>query len=113
MALYYKIFHVRRLTYWSGGRDGACECPGSNSSTTRWTNKSIQNSENIKQLNDLNKLLGQNFSINYHDKIPGIISLCYLSSLMHCHSQIIFQCEIFSFSFLLQLLKSKKILSVT
>ncbi|KAL0276641.1 UNVERIFIED_CONTAM: hypothetical protein PYX00_004171 [Menopon gallinae] len=79
MGLYYRIFHVRRLTYWSGGRQGGCECPGSNSSTTRLANKETQNANTTKQLNDINKLLSQSLAASYHDKIPGVFN-CRFSS---------------------------------
>lgn len=72
MGLYYRIFHVRRLTYWSGGRQGGCDYPGSNSSTTRLANKETQNANTTKQLNDINKLLSQSLATSYHDKIPGM-----------------------------------------
>lgn len=77
MGLYYRIFHVRRLAYWSGGRQGGCECPGSNTSTTRLANKSAQNLHNPKEAKDANKLLEQNSSMNYHEKIPGKIVKLY------------------------------------
>ena len=73
MGLYYKIFHVRRLAYWSGGRDIGCEYNGNNTSTTRLPNNNVRANENAGQKNDLNKLFGQNLSLNYHEKIPGIV----------------------------------------
>jgi len=77
MGLYYRVFHVRRLTYWSNqycNCRGPCECTGSNSSTTRLANKEPADVR-TKQLNDINKLLhcaSQSLSSgSYHGKIPG------------------------------------------
>ncbi|KAK6616850.1 hypothetical protein RUM43_014991 [Polyplax serrata] len=78
MGLYYRLFHVRRLTYWSNEGDKNCESPDNNSST-RWTGMSVQSPENAKPLNDYKKLLEKKFSVNYHEKIPGVFN-CRFSS---------------------------------
>lgn len=66
MGLYYRIFHPRRMEYYSSGRENA-DYPGSNSSTARLANKDVQNSRSTKQMNDINKLLTHGYS----DKIAG------------------------------------------
>lgn len=71
MGLYYRIFHPRRMEYYSASKENGCEYPGSNSSTTRLANKDAQNARSTKQMNDINRLLTQGLAVNYHDKIPG------------------------------------------
>lgn len=72
MGLYYRIFHPRRMEYYSANRENGCDYPGSNSSTARLANKDEQmNTGNTKQMNDINRLLTQGLTVNYHDKIPG------------------------------------------